>query len=147
MERVFAVLLFATLLGGCSGIIIQPLTPAEASGFHKNRSSGYLVYEPTVYFTVGQGDGACAVGKPFVLPDYDRPYRIDAKAGLGKSGVEVTIVDGWALGAFKDNSDNTAILGALKGLMALDGDSSACPVGLYRIVKAGSGQIERVTLP
>lgn len=105
-----------------------------------------MVYEPTLY-TVGKDDkGSCVVGKPFVPPDYSRPYRIDSKAGLGKSGVEVTIMDGWILGTFKDNSDNTAILQAIRG-KALHGDRSTCPVGMYRAVKGGSGRIEEVPLP
>lgn len=148
MKSVLAMLLFTVLLGGCSGIIIQPLSKSEVKEHQEGRGSGYLAYEPTIYFAVGQDDkGACIVGKPFGLPDYSRPYRVDSKSGLGKSGVDVSITDGWVLGGFKDNSDNTSLLTSLKGLMALNGDANACRVGLYRVAKDGAGQIERVTLP
>lgn len=152
MNRAFVVLL-AGLLAGCSGMVIQPLSKAEADKFHSEDSanrSGYVVYAPRVYFAVGLDDKmTCVVGKPFVLPDYDRPYRLDSKPGLGKASTEFTIADGWALGTFKDNSDNTALLTALVGgngiLLGKDGQREAkCPVGLYRVSDSG---LELVPLP
>lgn len=141
MMRVPAAPLLAVLLAGCSGITIQPVSDAAGA------KTGYVVYEPTVYFTVGQDkDGLCTVGKPFVLPDYSRGYRISSRSGFGKSGVEVTITDGWLFGSFKDTSDNTAILDALKSAVTRAGDGDACPFGLYRLVKGAAGQIEKVDL-
>lgn len=154
MNRAFVVLLTG-LLAGCSGMVIQPLTAEQAKHFHSNDvanrgQSGYVVYAPKVYFAVGLDDKQnCTVGKPFVLPDYDRPYRLDSKPGLGKAGTEFTIADGWALGTFKDNSDNTALLTALVGgngiLLGKNGQREAkCPVGLYRV---SDSSLELVSLP
>lgn len=142
MKRALLTPWLAVLLGGCSGIIVQPLTKAEGEAFHNGgptRQSGYVVYEPTVYFTISVDEkGLCVPGKTIVGPDYSRPYRIDSKTGLGKAGAEFTITDGWALGSFKDNSDNTAILGALLKAAGFapnaDKNGITC-AGLYRLTK------------
>lgn len=149
MKRTLALLLLAFLLGGCSGVIIKPLTAAEAKAHREGGGSGYLVYEPTIYFAVSQDDKkACIIGKPFGLPDYSRPYRVDSKSGLGKSGVDISITDGWILGGFKDNSDNTSLLTSLMSVAGFKDDpekkgADSCQVGLYVIVKDGSGRIEK----
>lgn len=50
-------------LGCCTGSVsVEVVALDMRSPAHGGAS------EPTVHFTVGQGDGACAVGKPFVLP-------------------------------------------------------------------------------
>lgn len=157
MTRALVVPWLAVLLAGCSGMVIKPISPQEATAFHedpaKNGRSGYVVYAPTIYFSVGLDDkNVCVMGKPFVLPDYNRPYRLDSKSGLGKAGTEFTITDGWMLGAAKDNSDNTAILNALtgkEGIFGLDQGGRAktnCITGLYQM-DPSSRTISRVELP
>lgn len=107
MVRLLAGILLALLvLTGCSGISIKGLDkrPANPSAL-----AGYLVYEPIVMVAVAQAQhGGCAVTQ-FTVPDYRRPYLLGARTGLGKSGVNVTITDGWRLGGFTDNSDNSSL--------------------------------------
>ena len=145
----------AVLLAGCGGIDVRPISQERALGAHDTGGDerGYIVYEPVVVVEVGprqvcnatDSKGKCALhtqcvaGAPFILPDYSRPYLLSAKAGLGKTGLDMTIVDGWRLGSLKDTSDNGAILGALEKLAARGatdeaGVSGCKAAGLYRVV-------------
>jgi hypothetical protein len=124
-------LMAAGVLAGCSGLDIRPISPELDARAHREdgTASGYVVYGPMVVVEVSRvcvvkdAKGACrddetrcAAGAPFVLPDFSKPFLVDVKSGLGKAGVDVTIVDGWRLGSVKDQSDNTAILGAIEKL-------------------------------
>jgi hypothetical protein len=145
----------AVLLAGCGGIDVRPISQERALGAHDTGGDerGYIVYEPVVVVEVGprqvcnatESKGKCALhtqcvaGAPFILPDYSRPYLLSAKAGLGKTGLDMTIIDGWRLGSLKDTSDNGAILGALEKLAARGATDEAgvrgCKAaGLYRVV-------------
>ena len=148
----------ALALAGCSGVDIRPISPALEREAHTRdgTASGYVVYGPMMVVEVAprevciaKGDkGACAaseprcaVGTPFALPDLAKPFLVDIKSGFGKSGVDLTIVNGWMLGGIKDHSDNTAILSLLEKVavpMLRAGDDPAkraeCrAAGLYRV--------------
>jgi hypothetical protein len=167
-------LVFAGLaLSGCAGVSVNPITLTSAQNAHSNPTnvSGYIVYHPMVAVEISEKevcvakgpDGKCAnselrcaVGQPFLLPDYSKPYAIDIKSGLGKAGAEVEIVDGWRLGKVKDQSDNSGILGfiqqfAEKKLFAADPGKQtrrACQrAGIYRVNIEGSAvKLEPLTL-
>ena len=147
----------ALALAGCSGVDIRPISPALEREAHTRdgAASGYVVYGPMMVVEVTPREvcvtkpekGACAtetrcaVGTPFALPDLAKPFLVDIKSGFGKSGVDLTIVNGWMLGGIKDHSDNTAILSLLEkvAMPALrdSGDPAkraACSAaGLYRV--------------
>jgi hypothetical protein len=150
--------LLAALLAGCAGVEIRPISQEQAQQAHDGagKELGYIVYEPVVVVEVGprqvctgaEGKGKCtlqtqcAAGAPFILPDYSRPYLVSAKSGLGKTGLDMTIVDGWRLGSLKDSSDTGAVLGVLEKLAtrgpsakATAGAEESCKAaGLYRVV-------------
>lgn len=159
MKTVIIATVVATfILSGCAGVNIKPISRDQAVNAHTEGStaSGYIVYEPIVVVEISQKDVCvdkddkgncksqetrCSAGAPFVLPDYSKPYLVDAKSGFGKSGVEITITDGWRLGNIKDNSDNTAVLGTVEKLIGLksaliteSAKSNNCQApGLYRV--------------
>lgn len=162
--------LITVALTGCAGLSIAPISPDKANKAHTDGASvsGYIVYHPMVVVEVAEREvclkrGAkgeceksetrCAVGSPFVMPDYSKPYVVDIKSGFGKAGAEVEIVDGWRLGKAKDTADNTAVLGLLekiaeaKILKAAPQDGVAkCKVpGLYR-VSISDGVVELAPL-
>ena len=121
----------ALALAGCSGVDIRPISPEVERASHgkDGSASGYVVYGPMMVVEVtprevcvakndkGTCTGTetrCAVGTPFALPDLAKPFLIDIKSGFGKSGVDLTIVNGWQLGGIKAEADNTAILSLLE---------------------------------
>lgn len=129
----------------CTGIgkLTRPSKPLD----------GYVVYEPMLIVQVGMVrickgkedaagncDGSvitqCAVSEPLLIPNLERPYTVRSKTGLGKAGVDVTIVDGWRLGQIKDESDNSAILTTLSDLVPERNTKgvtrSECNEGTYR---------------
>jgi hypothetical protein len=148
----------SVLLAGCAGLDVRPISQERALRAHEGSSDerGYIVYEPVVVVEVGprqvctatEGKGKCtlqtqcAAGAPFILPDYSRPYLVSTKSGLGKAGLDMTIVDGWRLGSLKDSSDNGAVLGILEKLATRGpsadpsaGTEGRCKAaGLYRVV-------------
>jgi hypothetical protein len=155
----------AALLAACSGVDIRPISPALEREAHTRdgTASGYVVYGPMMVVEVtprevcvaknekGTCTGTetrCAVGTPFALPDLAKPFLVDIKSGFGKSGVDLTIVNGWQLGGVKDTSDNTAILSLLEKvavpLIRAERDTgtlrSECrAAGLYRVdIEGGS---------
>jgi hypothetical protein len=156
----------ALALAGCSGVEIRPISPALERASHEKdgSASGYVVYGPMVVVEVAprevclakdaakgtctDEETRCAVGTPFVLPDYTKPFLVDIKSGFGKAGVDVTIADGWRLGNVKDNSDNSAILGLVEKIAVplLRAEKSATTrrggcsqPGLYRVEIDGTG--------
>ncbi len=158
MKSIAVISMIILGLSGCAGVDIRPISHEQALSAHQTGStaSGYIVYEPVVVVEVSQvcvtkdANGSCkdqetrcAAGMPFVLPDYSKPYLIDAKSGFGKAGVDITIVDGWRLSNVKDNSDNTAVLGMVGTLLGVikstptlaksdKGEKCKAP-GLYRV--------------
>ena len=148
----------ALALAGCSGVDIRPISPTLEREAHTRdgAASGYVVYGPMMVVEVtprevcvvkgekgacGTTETRCAVGTPFALPDLAKPFLVDIKSGFGKSGVELTITNGWMLGGIKDHSDNTAILSLLEKvavpmLRASEDPAkrAACSAaGLYRV--------------
>jgi hypothetical protein len=145
----------AATLTGCGGVDVRPISQERALGAHDAGSDerGYIVYEPVVVVEVSprqvcsatDSKGKCTLhtqcvaGTPFILPDYSRPYLLSTTAGLGKTGLDMTIVDGWRLGSLKDTSDSGAIMGVLEKLAARSASDEAGPrackaAGLYRVV-------------
>jgi hypothetical protein len=148
----------AVTLAGCAGVDIRPISQERAVQAHggADKERGYLVYEPVVVVEVGprqacttaEAKGRCSLqtqcvaGAPFVLPDYSRPYLVSTRSGLGKTGLDMTIVDGWRLGSLKDSSDTGAMLGILEKLATrapagdapMSGESNCKAAGLYRVV-------------
>jgi len=164
MKTIAIVSIFIVGISGCAGVDIKPITQEQAVSAHQagSTASGYIVYEPIVVVEISQKDvcvakddkgnckdqeNRCAAGTPFVLPDYSKPYLVEVKSGFGKSGVDITITDGWRLGNLKDNSDNTAVLGTVEKLFGLKSlaltepakDGNCKAPGLYRVTidKAG----------
>jgi hypothetical protein len=156
MQRWIAVCLGSMVLAGCAGLDIQPLTPQQAAAAHAGAGpAGYIVYAPMTVVEISDRDG-CRAGAPFQLPDYARPYRLRSRSGLGRSGVDVSIADGWMLGGFKDSSDNGALLDAAGAVLGRrggpgaggqPGGAGACRApGLYRLVPGAAGGIELAPL-
>lgn len=167
-----AVSVAALALSGCSGVSIKPISKDDATKAHMPNSaaSGYIVYEPMVVVEISQKDVCvekgekdactksvvrCSAGTPFVLPDYSKPYLVGIKSGLGKNGADITITSGWMLGNVKDNSDNTAILGAVEKLFtasilstSASTQSADCKAsGLYRVMATDDGvELTRITV-
>jgi len=164
MERMaWGIVVAACALAGCSGVSIRPISPALERSAHEQDGtvSGYVVYGPMVVVEIAvrevcvakndrgactEQETRCSAGEPFVLPDLDKPFLVDVRNGFGKAGVDLTIADGWRLSSIKDQSDNTAILGAIEKIaLARTSDTSARRVGgcsapgLYRVVIKGGG--------
>lgn len=155
----------AAALTACAGVQITPISQKEAADNHTGGSpkTGYIVYHPTLLVRVSSEKRCpadklkdnkcdpkdatldyCEVSPPQLFPNFARPYRVDAKSGLGKAGVEINISNGWMLATVKDNSDNTALLGELiksgviiKGLNAGPREASTCPSGIYEWTDKG----------
>ena len=152
-------------LAGCSGVDIRPISPALEARAHQEDgvARGYVVYGPMVVVEVAlrevcvarndkgactQEEFRCAVGAPMLLPDHSKPFLVDVRSGLGKAGVDLTIAGGWRLAGIKDQSDNSAILGAIEKIAAarLAAERKAAPdkgacakPGLYRVKVAPDG--------
>lgn len=100
---------------------------------------GYVVYEPMTVVEITKekaceakdangkctayGASRCKVGSPFYLPNYSRPTLINSRTGFGKAGVDVTIVNGWQLGAVKDTTDNAAVLSLAETMIGIASSS------------------------
>ncbi len=140
--------LITASIAGCAGVDITPISPAEEAAAHAGggKLKGYIVYEPMVVVEVTQKQVGttitCSAGTPFILPDTSRPFLVNARSGLGKAGVDVTIVNGWQLGNIKDSSDNTALLGTVEKILGVsgvkeitrEGPAGKCKEpGLYRV--------------
>lgn len=134
MKKIAVVSMISLCLSGCAGVDMKPISQEQAVSAHQadSTANGYIVYEPVVVVEVSEKDVCvakddkgnckaqetrCSAGTPFVLPDYSKPYLVNAKSGFGKAGVDITITDGWRLGNIKDNSDNTAVLGTVEKLL------------------------------
>ena len=119
---VFVFVMFGLVLCGCSGVSVEPLTTKEREdyaghkgkyeiGREKAKSTGYVVYEPIIVFSVAEKEmcferkdavctkpgSTCEFGSKTVFPNYDRPYLVTPLSGLGKSGIELTFTEGWLL--------------------------------------------------
>ena len=161
----------ALVLAGCSGVDIRPISPHYEKRAHEGEptASGYVVYGPMVVVEISlrevcvarnekgactQQEAVCAAGTPFVLPDLAKPFVVDVRNGFGKAGVDLAIAEGWRLTSLKDQSDNTAILGAIeKFALARTSDPAARRVGgcsapgLYRVVvKDGAVALDQLQL-
>ncbi len=170
MRHLTLIVSLTLVIAGCSGLEIKTLGPADVKNAHadegKRPQPGYIVYGPMLLVMISEvetclgkqkenGDcegpvaKKCALSEPILFPDSSRPFLVRSKNGLGKAGVDVTILDGWRLGSFKDESDNTALLAAVEKLAIARNTPSktTCKVGLYRWdTTAGSDPLVRVPL-
>lgn len=147
-------------LSACAGLDIKPISSGDeaASRSGQKNLSGYVVYQPMVVVEVTpkeicskDNEGKCttslkiicSAGAPFTLPDLSKPFLVNVRSGFGKAGVDVAIANGWQLGNIKDNSDNTAILGAIKELadikIAVASEGTCKAPGLYRVNLTAKG--------
>ena len=160
MNSRFLLSLLAATLAGCSGLDITTLSPDDEARSHAGgpKLSGYIIYAPMVVVEVSQKETCsvpevkgkcagditvtCSAGAPFVLPDTSKPFLVNSRSGFGKAGVDVTINNGWQLGAIKDSSDNTALLTTFEKILSLgaarmavrEGPAGNCKApGLYRV--------------
>lgn len=156
MKRHLIRVIIPFLLAGCSGLQIDTLKYSEVKAARADKGKpldGYVIYEPMTVVELSlkescskalDKDGKCtgttikqcSASIAFQLPDYSKPYLLKNKNGFGKAGVDVTITDGWKLGGFKDNTDNTAILGVLEKVITKDfnaASASDCKAGLYKL--------------
>jgi hypothetical protein len=151
MQRWIAVWIGLTVLAGCAGLDIRPLTREQAALAHAGSGpEGYIVYAPRTVIELSDKDG-CRAGAPFQLPDYSRPYLVRSRAGLGHSGVDVAISEGWMLSGIKDTSDNAAVLDAAGRVFGTHGGQGggggACHApGLYRLGQDASGNLQLLPL-
>jgi hypothetical protein len=174
MNKTLLLFLIAFGLYGCAGIDITPLSKDQVEKAHQGNSDlrGYIVYAPMVVVEISAKDvclekdskGSCAkpggtgcfAGSPFVLPDYSKPYLVNVRSGFGKTGVDITITDGWRLGNIKDNSDNTAVLGTVEKILggqirslgpgARAGEICKVP-GLYQVLVGKTGiELKRILI-
>lgn len=155
--------LVAISISGCAGLDITPISAVEEAAAHaggNTRVKGYVIYQPMVVVEVtqkevckdkdekgnckGEPEVVCSAGTPFTLPDPARPFLLDARSGFGKTGVEVSITNGWQLGSIKDNSDNTAILGTLEKALGLK--AANAPTGKASPEKCKASGLYRVTV-
>jgi len=150
--KMTSLLILATALSGCAHMKIDPLLPTTAQDWHDGDSSrkGYLVYSPRVFVKVELStvcakegaDGACAetqekcaIGDQFVLPNYEKPYVVRFKGGLGSATSTFKLTNGWLLSEATSTRD---ISGVINSVLAegLD-EKSPCATGLYELTGAG----------
>lgn len=170
MTKKFGLVVLVASLAGCGGLEIESLTPDEATNAHSDKKvPGYIVYHPMIVVEMKEIKKEilkteieaeniitreygiikeCVIGKPQTLPDYEKPFLLRLKSGIGKSSVDLKIEDGWRLAGIKTESDNTAWLkfakdmatggigeGSLLAAGIVDGGakSSECKSGLYKL--------------
>jgi len=165
-------LVCTTLLAGCAGVSIDPISPTKSGAAHTDNGSvsGYLVYGPMIVMQIGESevctqranDGKCTanktlctVGAPTALPDYSKPFAVNIRSGFGKAGVEVQIADGWRLSGVKDASDNTALLSFIeKNVLKTESIARAKPdkpcgalePGLYQWTPGSTNALTRLNI-
>jgi len=109
----------AFLTGGCASYDIQPIaasTLKEWNNDKKSLPSGYIIYQPELYFSVSiteSNQGQTLTVTPQYLPNYQKPYRITTHNFLGKADFAFTLTDGWKLTQLSDKSDNTTLANTL----------------------------------
>lgn len=112
-------LVIAVLSGGCASYSIQPIAASTLTNWcadGKPLPSGYIVYQPELYFSVaitGTGANQTVTVNPQFLPNYRKPYRITTHNFLGKADFAFTIAEGWKLTQISDKSDNTTVANTL----------------------------------
>ncbi|MHB1185726.1 MAG: hypothetical protein ACYC4A_13620 [Desulfobulbia bacterium] len=168
MKAYFLFPLIAVCIVGCAGLDITPISPADEVAAHAGGTNlkGYIIYEPMVVVEVSPKElcikkddkgtctettTTCSAGAPFILPDTSKPFLVNVRSGFGTTGVDVTIANGWQLGNFKDNSDNTALLGTVEKVLGFS-LKGGIPVGtpskgeckdpgLYRVTLTSGGEV------
>jgi hypothetical protein len=134
----FAGLLVAFLLTGCARYDITPIPASEVSCWGRSAKSGYIIYQPELYFAVNIKAGAKDATDtkkdkdgerskttretnaevsvtPVYLPNYRKPYRVTTCTFLAKADFSFTFDDGWKLSKLEDKSDSSGVVSALAG--------------------------------
>jgi len=118
-----ALALVTTLFtGGCASYDIQPIaasTLKEWGGEKGSLPSGYIIYQPELYFSAtitqeSSGKQTVTVS-PLFLPNYQKPYRLTTHNFLGKADFTFALENGWKLTQISDKSDNTTVANTLAG--------------------------------
>ena len=137
---------------GCSKLVIDPVSTNEVESLRSagNTQNGYIVYEPRVLFPITysvdeDGKESCTAGDPIYVPNFERPYRVDPRAGFGNSDLTLEIANGVFLSKAIDKSDNTAVLDflAARGFPAAEAAARtgtqelqrSCRPGVYEYVQ------------
>lgn len=147
VAKTISAMLFAIALSGCGGIVIKPAATDWRSSAVSKEDEGYLVYEPRVVVKVelsyrcpepGEGGACngepvlgCAVGDPFVVPDYNKPYVVRFKRGFAGSESSLKFASGWLLSEATSATDNTALFDLLGAAAAAAAADDGCKPGLY----------------
>lgn len=146
-----ALLTTASLIAGCGGLDLRQGTVSAGK-------AGYQLYYPKILVTVSaerqcikpEAGGACpganweyncVMSKPWVLPDYSKPYVATFKPGLGSQSASIEIVDGWMLGQASSATDVSAIAATLLELAAEDANKN-CNAGIYEWTVNGFQRID-----
>ena len=100
------------LLSGCAGYSVQ--RDGQGKGYDVYSPDPYLLRTPITHSTSGE-----ITGFKFEivwLPNYQRRYRVNSWAGLGKADFTFNYENGWKLTQTVDKSDNSKILDSLLDL-------------------------------
>lgn len=128
-----------SMVAGCGGLDLR-------KGLADDKS-GYQLYYPKILVTVSaerrcispdakgecpddEWKHNCLMSKPWVLPDYNKPYVAKFKKGVGSQSATIEIVDGWMLGRASSATDVSAITSTLFELASEDA-SAKCKEGVH----------------
>jgi len=132
MKRYLLIIGLATGLTGCASYTIQPVSAEKLDQQWRTgrAASGYVFYQPELYFLVTPAAGAKADATestnqvknnftvtPIFLPNPARPYRVTTFNFLAKSDFTFNFKDGWQLSSIADKADNTTLANTLSGQM------------------------------
>lgn len=138
--KYLALIITAALITGCGGLELREgLVPAG--------KAGYQLYHPRVLVTVsaerqcikpeaggacsdGKWEHKCVMSKPWVLPNYEKPYVATFKRGIGSQTASIAIVDGWLLGQASSATDVSALTSTLTEF-ATKNAGKDCSAGIH----------------
>lgn len=124
MKKLILIIFAIVFLSSCSSININPITKTQAKNAHKPNNSidGYIIYAPKVYISVVNLKNECKIST-ILMPDKERPFSIDIKEGIGKIDATINITDGWMLGNVSAKIDNTSVVGNIREILRVQGES------------------------
>ncbi|MCX6908273.1 MAG: hypothetical protein NTY01_09545, partial [Verrucomicrobia bacterium] len=111
LSLVALALVTAFLSGGCASYDIQPIAASKLKEWGEDKGSlpsGYIIYQPELYFsatitTEGTNKQTVTVA-PLYLPNYQKPYRVTTHNFLAKADFSFTFDNGWKLTQITDKS-------------------------------------------
>ncbi|WP_423908709.1 hypothetical protein [Candidatus Spongiihabitans sp.] len=98
MKKSILIMFSIAFLSSCAGVNIKPITITEDGSSHGtgNNLDGYILYAPKVFVVVKNIENDCKITS-FQMPDYNKPFTLNLKSGLGKIDTTIEIKDGWML--------------------------------------------------